>query len=631
MEFLKQQLPDLDFSKEIEESPELEKFIKKECDDLAMLFKHPLEEEEAPQLDTDFGAYFLLWGLPIVDQEKKEMLLKVLANVFKKKGAEFVTQDNITILLDPSTGQSYGTAFIKCESDKQAKMASNTINNFALGKDNKILSATFDEFERLTKIPDEYIPPKFADLADLYSYAMDSQNDQFLIREDNKIKVKLNKMPNKADKNINSNDFHQELVGPSSDVKIASKHNAEWSPQGRYLIVLQENLVQLYGGSCFDLVREIFHADISYAHVSPCEKYIITFSDLADEKEGNYNFWRIDTGEILRKFPFDEVTPKGSPKNLFSFSFDGKYWAKMIQDHVVVYELPEMHVLLDERIDKRVGIKIDNITDFKWNPAKNMFWYAYFIKTSKAAKDEDSNGLPKIGFIDIPSREIWDEKEIINGDHVKIEWSADGTKLIAVCKLKKKKEYFNNVQIFDVTTRGIPTDIIKVNTNILSVEWTSATNRLAILANNSKKIKEKWEDKSQIASVTVYDIQQEKHSLISTLLGQSKEHITNNVKWANNGDIFVMSDIRNPNPVYQGKFYVYYVRKLVTRIETNNPSKGKKNKKKGKTAIEEKIGFVVDSVNEVDHPKDDWIEWDPTSRFFVTTRLPKGEWIRFNI
>lgn len=163
----------------------------------------------------------------------------------------------------------------------------------------------------------------------------------------------------------------------------------------------------------------------------------------------------------------------------------------------------------------------------------------------------------------------------------------------------------NNVQIFDVTTRGIPTDIIKVNTNVLSVEWTSATNRLAILANNEKKIKSMWEDKSQIASVTIYDIQQEKHSLISTYLGKSREHITNNVKWSHNGDIFVMSDIRNPNPSYQGKFYVYIVRKVVTKIETSNQAKGKKNKKKGKTVVEEKIDFVIDLVNEVDHPKDD--------------------------
>jgi len=293
----------------------------------------------------------------------------------------------------------------------------------------------------------------------------------------------------------------------------------------------------------------------------------------------------------------------------------------MIKDHVVVYELPSMYVMLDERIDKRVGIKIDNIIKFSWNPAKNMFCYLFEIIKSKGSDKDKDKDLPKIGFIDIPSREVWDEKEIINGDNVKMEWSADGTKLIAMCKLKKKKEYLNNVQIFDVTSRGIPTDIIKVDTSIMSVEWTSVTNRLAILANNQKKIREKWEENAQVSKVAIYDIVQDKHTLISTRIGSSKEHISNNVKWSENGNIFVASDIKNSTPTQQGKFYVYYVRTVVSRVEVNN--QGKK-KKKGKPTFEEKREYVVDSVNDVDHPRDEWIKWDPTSRFFVTGKLPKG-------
>ena len=263
METLKEQLPLLDFSDEIAQKPELEQYIRKECSNFELTFTNPMEEETAPKLDTDFSNYVLLCGLPIVDDAKKDKLLKALTNILKKKGNDFIEAEDITILLDSETGKSYGTAFIKCKNEKEAKLASASIHNFALGKANTIMSSTFDEFERLVKIPDDYTPPKFADLTDLYDYAMDPQNDQFMIREDNRVKVKLNRVPNRTDKDTSSPNFHDELVGPSTDLHIVSKRNALWSPQGRYLVVFKDNLVQLYGGSHFELIREIIHTGVT--------------------------------------------------------------------------------------------------------------------------------------------------------------------------------------------------------------------------------------------------------------------------------------------------------------------------------------------------------------------------------
>lgn len=616
MDYLKEQLPGLDFTEEITKNPKLEEFIKKECENYEMEFVHPLRTEEAPQLNTNVSNYFLLCGLPKVDEEKKEKLLKVLLNIFTKKNIDFIKQENITILLNNATGESYGTAFIECENPKQAKQASAAIHNFALGKANTIMSSTFDEFDRLTKVPDEYQPPKFADLEDLNTYAMDPSNDQFLIREDNNVIIKWNKSPTKADKNASSPDFHKEIVGPNSEIQIKSNRNAQWSPQGRYLIVFKENIVQLYGGSGFDLIREILHSDVSQAFVSPCERYIITYSKEADEKEGNYNFWRIDTGELLRSFAFDENTPKTSAADVFSFSYDGNYCAKMIKDHVAVYQLPDMHLLEDANIGKRVSIRIDHIKSFQWNPARNMFCYWFH-------NEESELHPPKIGFIDIPSREVWSEKEIINGEDIKAEWSADGTKLIAICKLKIKKAHYNNVTVFDVTSRFIPMDIIKVDTNIMCVEWTSATSRLAILTNKEKKIREKWEEFAQPAFATIYDVKQDKGALISTPLGKTKDQISNNVKWAQNGHLFIVSDIKNTNSDSQGNFFVYYVRTVISKVEI--AAQGKNKKKKGKPQFEEKREYLIESVNEIEDPRCDALVWDPTGRYFVTSKLPKGK------
>lgn len=616
MESLKEKLPLLDFSDEIAKNPELEKYIKKECENYEMTFVHPMDQEEAPKLNSDFKNYFLLCGLPIVDSTKKDKLITVLGKIFEKKNIEFVNPDQITMLMNDND-QSYGTAFVKCKDEKQAKLAAASIHNFPLSKANTIMASTFDEFDRLIKVPEEYTAPKFADLVDLYSYAMDPEHDQFLIREDNKIRVKLNRIPTRVDKDVNSLNFHEEFVGPNSDVRIASKRNGLWSPQGKYLVIFKDNIVQLYGGSHFELIRELIHTGVSNATVSPCEKYIITFSNDANEKEGNYIFWRIDTGELLRAFPFDEYTPRFSPPDVFKFSFDGKFCAKLITDHIAVYELPEMHLLEDKKIEKRVSININHVKAFIWNPNKSMFCYWYC---------DDSKELmpPKIGFVDIPSREVWNEKEINNGKSLQISWSEDGTKLIALCKLQRKKEFFNDVAIFDVTSRLIPLEIIKIPTNILSVKWTSATDRLAVLANKEKKIKENWEEFSQISSVTIYDIKQDKGILKSVFVGRSKETMANDVHWSENGNIFIACDTNHRNQAYQGKFFLYYVRTIIKKEEVAAvAAKGKKKKGKEGTKTLEKREYVVDSVDDIEDLRCDKLEWDGTCRFFTTSKLPK--------
>jgi len=196
-------------------------------------------------------------------------LLGVLVKIFNKLKVEFVKVEDITMLMNKNTGTTYGTAFVQCNEEKDAKFASSAIHGFALDKVHTIMSSTFDEFERLIKVPDEYEEPKFADLLDLYSYAMDSSNDQFMIRENNDIYVKMNKIPTRADTTGQASEYHDILVGPGKERSIKTSHNSQWSPQGRYLVVFQENMVLLYGGSGFSLIREIIHTGVSYAKVSP--------------------------------------------------------------------------------------------------------------------------------------------------------------------------------------------------------------------------------------------------------------------------------------------------------------------------------------------------------------------------
>jgi translation initiation factor 3 subunit B len=51
-----------------------------------------------------------------------------------------------------------------------------------------------------------------------------------------------------------------------------------WSPHGTYLVTLHQNGVFLWGGPEFKLIRKFPHHNVDLIDFSPCEKYIVTFS-----------------------------------------------------------------------------------------------------------------------------------------------------------------------------------------------------------------------------------------------------------------------------------------------------------------------------------------------------------------
>ena len=274
-----------------------------------------------------------------------------------------------------------------------------------------------------------------------------------------------------------------------------------------------------------------------------------------------------------------------------------------------------MNLLMDEGAGKRLSIRIDGIKDFKWNPARNMFSY-WFNNESKEKQ------APKIGFVHIPSREVATEKEIVNGLDVKIDWSSDGSKLIAITKLLIKKTYVNNVVLFDVRSKVIPMEIIQIEDNILSVDWNSLNNRLIVLSFKDKKINPEWENISKSATAIVYDIKEDKGTLTAAKLGSSGAHISNKVEWSKNGNIFIISDIKNTNPANQGKYYIYYIRNVSSKVESIEETKG--GKKKGKAKTEEVKNTLIESINEIEYPKSDMLKWDPTGRYFIIGKFLRG-------
>ena len=93
-------------------------------------------------------------------------------------------------------------------------------------------------------------------------------------------------------------------------------------------------------------------AKVTHVKMSPCEKYVLTFSPMADVA---FTVWDFAMVEIRRELPIAD----GETIDTFKWSHDGKYLAKKFKtelrkegsdevkkkEGITVYELPSMQIL----------------------------------------------------------------------------------------------------------------------------------------------------------------------------------------------------------------------------------------------------------------------------------------------
>jgi hypothetical protein len=77
--------PDMDFTSELEEQPELGGYLKAAINAKSVGIDHPQELPDRPKLDDDFSKFIVLNGLPKCDTKKSEKLTALLVKLFGKK------------------------------------------------------------------------------------------------------------------------------------------------------------------------------------------------------------------------------------------------------------------------------------------------------------------------------------------------------------------------------------------------------------------------------------------------------------------------------------------------------------------------------------------------------------------
>ena len=87
------------------------------------------------------------------------------------------------------------------------------------------------------------------------------------------------------------------------------------------------------------------HAGVQFIDFSPCEKYLVTFSPLADSRATDEPqaiiIWDVLTGARKRAFNAD----KSQALPIFKWSHDDKYFARIGEDLLSVYETPSFGLL----------------------------------------------------------------------------------------------------------------------------------------------------------------------------------------------------------------------------------------------------------------------------------------------
>lgn len=158
--------------------------------------------------------------------------------------------------------------------------------------------------------------------------------------------------------------------------------------------------------------------------MSPCEKYVLTFSPMADV---GFTVWNFQMVEVIREFQ----TERNEDETSWQWSFDGSYIGKRFRsevekdgssktkDGISVYELPSMELLKTQEGVKK-SITIDSIEDWSWAPSKNLIIYTACLNQEEQSEESKTIVDPRIGFLKIPERRFFGVKNFKSSESLKM-------------------------------------------------------------------------------------------------------------------------------------------------------------------------------------------------------------------
>lgn len=315
--------------------------------------------------------------------------------------------------------------FIEYDNSGAAVEAVKTMDNYKFDKAHTLLVNLFTDFDKYENIPENWVTPQpqpYKDPGNLWYYLLEPDAfDQYLI-----LKLGIQKggmAANDISVMLNSSPEPQELLSRAQGTETIAK----WSPLGTYLATFHGKGVAIWGGKEFEKINRYAHPHAELIDFSPNERYLVTFAPKAERMYDNSEvliIWEIRTG--AKKRTFSEIYK--SPWPVLKWSQDDKYFAKMGQDAISVYETPSF------RLQENKSLKISGVRDFSWSPTDNIL--AYWVA-------EDKDVPARVTLLELPSRNEIRAKNLFNVAECRMHWQKSGdflcVKVDRYSKVKKEK------------------------------------------------------------------------------------------------------------------------------------------------------------------------------------------------
>lgn len=457
---------------------DIEDVMLPEGDDMGIASDSDEEQEEDVQTESGFGNVLVVDNLPAVGPEKYEKLTAILTKIFSGSGR--IREGGLFHPQDEGSKMSKGYAFVEYENAEQARAAQAALNGYQLDKAHKFAATLFDEFDRLAKVPEEYVEPEprtYTPAENLLEWLGDKRGrDQFVARYGDETEVCWNDAPKQQEETVYKRSFWTEAF-------------VEWSHCGGMLATVHRQGVAVWGGKSFNRLQRVGHPSVQRLLISADERYLLTYSEFPDNR-GRPSFvahiWHIRSGKRLRTFegPHDEYAvgsmarqDKGMrwPAFRWSGGVGGApvYLAHMKKNAISVYAAPDMGML-----DKK-SLKLENVEDWEWspNPADN---------TLVAYQAEQGNLPARIVLVHLPERDELRQKNLFSVAGLKMTWHPQGDFLaVQVDKwTKTKKSTTTNFELFSLREKDCPIDMLELpnkSEKIQDFAWESKGSRFAIL------------------------------------------------------------------------------------------------------------------------------------------------------
>lgn len=522
---------ELDFSKEIEENPELADHIRNAAQEISTSIKNE-PEYTPPSFDRTMNHIVIIAGMPCIPSEKAPKLV----DFFKMNLKKLELADPENFLLESRGTNTSGIMLLEFPDAEAAKIAAEKLNGFAFDKNHTLVACTNDEFDQITRLESEYKAPNIILDDALQSWLYDERlREQFLIKTGDNYYLNWFDHVDKKAQSIFSSKTFETTYG-----KIL---RTSWSRNGSYLITVHEKGFALWGANNFSFISFFNHNGVKNIEFSPNEEYVLSHNGTVAESKNTENFivWRVATNQKLRSFKSENAQTFTS----YKWSFDGSYIASCGSNLLNVYELPSMLKITDPATSKRASLAIPNIQQIEWAPTKNLLLIAAYPNQSSTTTNKSENWgkvfvlefSREEGSANVNRRDLKWKTITWEYNNVKIYWEPTSLRVVLVFNKLKGKKGSTVLQIGEIGSQTISIEEHEFN-DVKCVNIDDEAKKIAIVIPDPAQTN--VQSGTIRYNVDIYRIDEQSKGKVFQKVGSLTDKTLSHVVWAVNGTFFAL-------------------------------------------------------------------------------------------